>query len=77
MQQGDVLTYYYKSGKIKAQGQSVGGMMQGEWRFYRENGQLCQIGNFKDNQKHGAWVRFDKANAVEYSETFSSGKLVR
>lgn len=49
--------------------------MQGEWKFYRETGQLWQIGNFKDNQKHGKWVRFDKKGNLEYEETYFEGKL--
>lgn len=40
------LVYYYKSGKIKAEGPFENNQMEGEWRFYRESGQLCQIGEF-------------------------------
>ena len=35
-QEGDILTYFYKNGKIKARGISINGKMQGEWIFYRE-----------------------------------------
>lgn len=76
-QQGDILTYYFKDGKVKAQGTSVDGMMQGEWKFYRETGQLWQTGHFKDNQKHGSFVRYDKNDQVEYDENFINGKIVK
>lgn len=74
---GDKLTYFFKDGKIKAQGLSIKDLMQGEWKFYRETGELWQIGNFKDNQKHGKWVRFDKQGKLEYEETFSEGKQIK
>ncbi len=74
-QVGDQLTYFFKDGKIKAQGVSVNNLMQGEWKFYRETGQLWQIGNFRDHQKHGKWVRYDKRGHKEYEETFINGKI--
>ena len=77
VQEGDNLTYFYKSGKIKARGISIDGIMQEEWRFYRETGQLWQIGNFKDNQKHGSWIRYDKEDQIEYDENFENGKIIK
>ena len=76
-QVGDRLTYFLKDGKIKAEGTSVEGVMQGEWKFYRETGQLWQIGNFKDNQKHGKWLRYDKNDQLEYEEMFDVGKIAK
>jgi antitoxin component YwqK of YwqJK toxin-antitoxin module len=75
--EGDILTYFYKSGKIKAQGVSINGIMQGEWRFYRETGQLMQIGNFRDNQKQGGWIRYDSDDRIEYHEHFDNGKIIK
>jgi antitoxin component YwqK of YwqJK toxin-antitoxin module len=72
---GKELTYYYKNGKLKARGPYVDDQMEGEWRFYRESGQLWQIGNFKNHKKHGSWVRFDKNDQVEYNELFTDGKI--
>jgi antitoxin component YwqK of YwqJK toxin-antitoxin module len=74
---GDTLTYFFKNGKVKAKGKSDKSVMQGEWKFYRETGQLWQIGNFKDNQKHGKWRRYDRVGNIEYEETFNEGKLKR
>lgn len=76
-QKGDILTYFFKDGKVKAKGHSVNGVMQGEWKFYRETGQLWQVGNFKEGQKHGSWVRYDKKDKLEYQETFVNGNLVK
>ncbi len=76
-QGGDILTYFYKNGRIKARGDSIGGIMRGKWIFYRETGQLWQVGNFKDNQKHGSWIRYSRKDQIEYDETFANGKLIK
>ncbi len=51
--------------------------MEGEWIFYRESGQLWQVGNFEHNLKHGRFIRYNKKDEVEYDETFVRGKLVK
>ncbi len=76
-QAGDKLTYFFKDGKIKAEGISIKGIMEGEWKFYRETGVLWQIGNFKNGKKNGSWVRYNKNDQLEYQETFDNGKCVR
>jgi len=76
-QEGDVLTYFYKNGQKKAQGISQNGQMQGKWMFYRETGQLWQIGHFRDNQKHGSFIRYDRHDRIEYEENFDNGKIIR
>lgn len=74
---GEILTYFYKSGKIKAEGMFINDQMQGEWRFFRETGQLMQIGHFKNDQKHGEWTRYDSNDKVVYQETFKDNKPVK
>jgi antitoxin component YwqK of YwqJK toxin-antitoxin module len=74
---GDMLTFFFKTGKVKAKGFFVNEKMEGEWIFYRETGQLWCVGNFKNNKKHGLWIRYDKNNQVEYEETFENGKVKR
>ena len=76
-QVGEELTYFFKNGKMKAQGISINGIMEGEWKFYRETGQLWQVGNFKEGQKHGFWIRYDKKGKLEYQETFTNGNLMK
>jgi antitoxin component YwqK of YwqJK toxin-antitoxin module len=73
----DKLTYYYKNGRIKAEGPFINNMMEGEWTFYRETGQLWNTGGFIGNKKHGRWVRYDRNDKVEYDETFENGKQVK
>jgi antitoxin component YwqK of YwqJK toxin-antitoxin module len=51
--------------------------MEGEWIFYRETGQLWVVGNFKNNKKHGSWVRYDKNDKIEYNENFENDKVIK
>ena len=68
------LTYYFKTGIVKAEGAFLAGMMEGEWRFYREDGQLWQVGHFEAGEKHGSWIRYDRNGLIEYDELFVNGK---
>jgi uncharacterized protein YdhG (YjbR/CyaY superfamily) len=73
---GNRLTYFYKSGKIKAEGIYENEMMQGEWKFYDEAGALIQTGHFKDHKKEGLWERYEKGR-LTYRETFVDNKIVK
>ena len=75
--ENQVKTYYFKTGIIKAQGVCINDSMEGEWRFFRENGQLWQVGNFRENLKHGEWIRYNRQGIVEYQEFFEHGKQIR
>lgn len=57
---GNRMTYYFKNGKVKAEGIYENNLMEGEWKFYRETGQLWQVGNFTNGKKNGTWIRYDK-----------------
>lgn len=75
--EGNKLTYYYKSGKRKAEGLFINNLMEGKWIFYRETGQLWQTGNFRDGKKHGEWIRYDRNDKVEYHEQFDNNKIIK
>ncbi len=74
-QKGKIFTYFFKSGKIRARGKMINGIMEGEWIFNRGTGELWQIGHFKNGQKHGRWVRYDRKGKPEYDEVFENGNL--
>lgn len=74
---GIKLTYFFKNGTLKAEGAYENEMMEGEWKFYRETGQLWQIGNFKNNKKHGNWIRYNRDDEIEYQKTFNEGMIVK
>ncbi len=71
------MTVFFKNGLVKAQGLLENNLMEGEWMFYRNSGELWQIGHFTHNQKHGTWTRFDRAGKVEKKEEFAFGKPVK
>jgi len=73
---GDRLTYYFKSGAVKAEGSFINDVIEGEWRFFRETGELCQIGNFRNGIKNGLWIRYDRKGNPEYNKMFREGKAV-
>jgi antitoxin component YwqK of YwqJK toxin-antitoxin module len=75
--QGDCLTYYFKNGRVKADGRIENGQMVGEWKFYRETGQLWQVGHFRLGKKNGSWIRYDKNGSLEHQEEFLDNKKAR
>ena len=74
---GNRLTYYFKNRKVKAEGPFENDSMEGEWTFYRETGQLWQVGNFKNGMKHGLFTRWDRNDKIEYKEEFTENKIVK
>lgn len=76
-QSDDNRTYFYKNGKIRATGIYKNGMMEGEWIFYRESGQLWQVGQFLNSAKNGRFVRYNRSDELEYDENFANDKIVK
>ena len=74
---GDILTYFFDTGDIKAKGKYIDGNMEGEWIFYKKSGYLWQRGNFVANKKHGDWIRYDKDGDIDYHAQFTDGKLAK
>lgn len=74
---GETMTYYYLNGRIRATGPFIDGHMEGEWIFYRETGQLWQIASFKEDLKHGRWIRYNRDNKVEYDKVFENNKIIK
>lgn len=74
---GNRLVYYFKDGTVKAEGGFENGEMTGEWRFYRATGELWQVGHFRNNKKHGTFVRYDRSGQVEYYEEFEDDKKLK
>jgi len=76
-QKGNIRTYFFKTGTMRAKGKFVDGSMEGKWIFNRNTGDLWQIGHFLQNEKHGEWIRYDKKGTVEYHAEFVGGKLIK
>jgi antitoxin component YwqK of YwqJK toxin-antitoxin module len=77
-QTGDILTYYFEDGIVKAQGKLVNDVMQGEWIFNKKEGYRWQVGHFNDaGQKHGAWTRYNPDGSVQKEQHFEHGKQIK
>lgn len=75
-QKGDVLTYYFENGEVKAQGKYVDGVMQGKWIFNKKEGYLWQVGYFDDaGKQHGQWTVLNKDGSVQKEKQFNHGRL--
>lgn len=73
----DTLTHYFITGDIKAQGPYKNGQFQGKWIFNKKEGCLWQVGHFRDNLKHGSWVRYKPDGSVEKEQEFVNGEEVK
>ncbi len=77
-QDGGTLTYFFEDGTIKAQGQSVEGVMRGRWIFNKKEGFLWQVGHFDDaGEKHGSWTRYNADGSIQSEQHFAHGKRVK
>jgi len=77
-QKGDVLTYYFKNGEIKAQGKNINGKMQGKWIFNKKEGYLWQVGYFNESGvQHGEWIRYNPDGSIQQEKHFKDGKVVK
>lgn len=75
---GDILTYYFENGEIKARGTVANGVMQGEWIFNKKEGYLWQVGHFDDKGKqHGSWILHNKDGSMQKEKHFNHGKLLK
>ena len=76
-QNGEILTFFYKSGKKKAEGKCINESFEGKWLFYSEDGKLIQEGNFTGNKKDGEWKRYGENGEIEYHAVFKLGKEIK
>jgi len=63
----------FAGGGLKAAGRYAGGEFDGEWEWWRENGQPLQAGAFKDGKQVGLWQRYyPKSGALKRRRLFKS-----
>ena len=74
---GDILTYFYRNGKIKAEGLFVDNLMEGEWKFYKQTGRLWQVGNYTNGKKNGSFIKYDIYDNIVYEEEFLNGLIAK
>lgn len=57
-------TEYHKDGSIWAQGQTVDGVLEGYWEWFRKDGVRLRSGYFKNGKQTGEWTTYDKEGNV-------------
>lgn len=73
----DILTIFFKTWIVKAQGMYKKNLMEWEWIFNRESGKLRQVGNFVNGEKNGLWIRYNDVWRIAYKAEFKDNKLIK
>lgn len=73
----DMLTIFFKTWIVKAQGEYKKDLMEWEWIFNRESGKLWQVGNFVHGEKHGLWIRYNHEWRIDYKAEFANNKCIK
>ena len=62
---------YDENGNLLEQGQfDEKGKATGEWKWYHNNGQLQQIGNFENSQRKGIWIFYSELGIIKEEGEF-------
>lgn len=48
----------------------------GLWKYFWENGNILEEGNYKNWKKDGVWVRYRENGEVDVTNTYKNGKLL-
>ena len=74
----DVKETYYNSGELKSTVPlNDEGENHGPYSFYYENGDIRKKGNFKDGEKDGVWVSYNKNGQLRLREEYKNNILRR
>jgi antitoxin component YwqK of YwqJK toxin-antitoxin module len=64
---------YYGSGKIFLKSNYTGGVMNGKFEVWLENGQPQYIGFYKNNLREGKWFIYNEDGTVKYEVNYTAG----
>lgn len=51
---------YHKDGTVWAKGQTVNGVPEGYWEWFRVDGTKLRSGHFENGEQIGEWITYDK-----------------
>ncbi|OGF47751.1 MAG: hypothetical protein A2231_10810 [Candidatus Firestonebacteria bacterium RIFOXYA2_FULL_40_8] len=71
-----VVKQYYKSGKVQAEWNYVGGKAEGKYKEYYESGKLQSEGVFKDGTMEGIKKWQTENEMLRYEYTFKTGIMI-
>lgn len=55
---------YHKDGSIWAKGETVNGLTEGYWEWFRKEGSKMRSGYFRNGQQVGKWITYDKTGKI-------------
>lgn len=61
---------HFPNGRVKFEGQLLGGEMHGAWTWYRTDGSLMRTGRFDAGRQVGVWRTYDRAGKVVKETAF-------
>lgn len=64
----------HRDGSIWARGQTVEGLADGYWEWFRKDGTKLRSGHFDNGEQVGEWTTYDKAGEPYKVTTVKPGK---
>jgi hypothetical protein len=65
---------YYRGGRVKWEGNNVGGKLEGKAVWYYRSGKVKQEGNYVDGKREGKVVVYYESGKVEWEENYVDDK---
>lgn len=73
-----IVEYVLKSdeGKVIETGYYLNWKMHGTWTSYYDSGEKHTIARFRNGERHGKWVFFDRQGRLTFSVTYDKNKKI-
>lgn len=71
-----IVREYYKSGKLKGEGNFKDGKLEGTAKEYYESGKLKAEWNFKNGTLEGISKRYYESGEIRYIDTYKNGQKI-
>jgi len=71
-----LVSHFYKNKQLQMQGNIVGGVRNGEWNAWDDQGQKLSTGHYIDGIENGLWTVWFPNGQKRYEGMFKDGKRV-
>jgi len=71
-----LVSHFYKNKQLQMQGNIVGGVRNGEWNAWDDQGQKLSTGHYVDGIENGLWTVWFPNGQKRYEGIFKDGKRV-
>ncbi|MGH2465517.1 MAG: toxin-antitoxin system YwqK family antitoxin [Candidatus Limnocylindrales bacterium] len=59
-----IVINHYASDAVQSTGSMLGGLMHGDWEFFRTDGSVMRTGTFDRGRQVGRWRTFDRVGRL-------------